>query len=74
MREAKPSECSAQFIDVDGESQKVQTKSSVFSVDADDVRHSRALGNCVFCVVSLRGLDAFVPDEVASSAVGNSTY
>ena len=52
----------------------MQTKSSVFSVAADDVRHSRALRNCVFRVVSLRGLDAFVPDEVASSAVGNSTY
>ena len=53
---------------------KVQTKAGVFSVDADDVRHSRALRNGVFCVVNPRGLDAFVPRKVGSSAVGDITY
>ena len=47
---------------------------SVFSVAADDVRHRRALRNGVFCVVSPRGLDAFVPRKVDSSAVVDITY
>jgi hypothetical protein len=46
----------------------------MFSVAADDVRHSRALRNGVFRIVSPRGLDAFVPGKVGSSAVGDITY